>query len=364
MGTLASHSLLRPFQISACPVISPLRIAAVGLEHDEIYRVLDRLRQHNAAELVAIAERSGRLRMAAAGRYRVPVFPRLTPLLAETAVDAVLVATANGDKAAAIQEALRAGKHVIAHAPLAVSVEQFDAVAQVQAASGTALLSLQPLRFMPAYARLRELIAAGQLGAVNQAVVINSQQIAATPRTQAFFATKTHGGVLTNLAVHDLDALRWFGGDVAVEYAATRCIGVSEHPDFEDSGIVRCGFAGGGEGVVICNWLAPEASAPFRELTVIGTAGTAWISGSKLQVWGGAMPEALPAGGVFAYGELGRTLSPAAAGDAAVDAFAAMVDGALATFGDTAARHAATADALNTMRAAVQAQHMAWQERM
>ncbi|MDE2840595.1 MAG: hypothetical protein OXM03_08205 [Chloroflexota bacterium] len=53
----------------------PLRIAAVGLEHDEIYRVLDRVRRHDAAELVAIAERSGRLRMAAAGRYRVPVFP-------------------------------------------------------------------------------------------------------------------------------------------------------------------------------------------------------------------------------------------------------------------------------------------------
>ena len=85
---------------------------------------------------------------------------------------------------------------------------------------------------------------------------------------------------------------------------------------------------------------------------------------SKLQVWGGAMPETLPAGGVYAYGELGRALSPAAAGDAAVDAFAAMVDGALATLGDTAARHAATADALSTLRAAVQAQHMAWQERM
>ena len=62
---------------------APLRIAAVGLEHDEIYRVLDRLRRHETADLVAIAERSGRLRMAAAGRYRVPVFPRLTPLLAK-----------------------------------------------------------------------------------------------------------------------------------------------------------------------------------------------------------------------------------------------------------------------------------------
>ena len=164
-----------------------LRIAAVGLEHDEIYRVLDRVRQHDAADLVAIAERSGRLRMAAAGRYRVPVYPRLTPLLAETAVDAVIVATANGNKAAVIAEALRAGTHVIAHAPFAITAEQLDAVAEAQAASGTALLALHPLRFTPAFTRLRELLAAGVLGAISQVVIVNSQKVAATPRTQAFF---------------------------------------------------------------------------------------------------------------------------------------------------------------------------------
>ena len=54
---------------------TPLRVAAVGLEHDEIYGVLDRLRQHDAAELVAIAERSGRLRMAAAGQVSRAGFP-------------------------------------------------------------------------------------------------------------------------------------------------------------------------------------------------------------------------------------------------------------------------------------------------
>lgn len=341
----------------------PLRIAAVGLEHDEIYRVLDRLRQHEKADLIAIAERSGRLRMAAEGRYRVPVFPRLTPLLAKTDADAVIVATPNGDKAAAISEAMRAGKHVIAHAPPALTPEQLSAVEHAQGASGAALLLLLPLRFTPAYARLREAIVQGMLGDISQAVIINSQQIAATPRTQAFFATKAHGGVLTNLAIHDLDVLRWLGRDVAIEYAAARCSGVSEHPDFEDAGLVRCTLAGGGEGVLVCNWLAPEASVPFHELTVIGTEGTAWISGGRLQVWGGAKPEALPDGGFYAYGEPGRAVSPATAGQAAADVHAAMCDAAVATLGDAAARRAATADALGSARAAVQAQAMAWQTR-
>ena len=340
----------------------PLRIGAVGLEHDEIYRLLDRLRGHDAAELVAIAERGGRLRLAAEGRYRVPVFPRLARLLAETAVDAVLVATPNGEKAATIQEALRAGAHVIAHAPLALTPEQCAAVAEAQRAAGTGVVLLLPLRFTPAYVRLREALSQGVLGDVTQAVVINSQQVTATPRTQAFFAAKTHGGILTNLAVHDLDALRWLCGDVTVAYAATRRMGLTEHPDFEEAGLARGTLAGGGEGVVVCNWLAPETVGPYHELNVVGTAGAAWISGGKLQIWGGPPPETLPdVAGHAAYSELGRARAPAAENNAG-EVDAAMLDAALATLGDDDARRAATDDALRTTRAAVAAQALAWRD--
>ena len=112
--------------------------------------------------------------------------------------------------------------------------------------------------------------------------------------------------------------------------------------------------------MLVCNWLAPAASAPIHEVTVIGTEGTAWISGNKLQIWGGARPDSLPDGGVYAYDALGRTVSPAPAGPAAADVHAAMSDAAIATLGDAAARPAATVDALGTARAAVQAQATAW----
>ena len=132
------------------------------------------------------------------------------------------------------------------------------------------------------------------LGAICQAVVINSQKVTATPRTQAFYATRRHGGVLTNLAVHDLDVLRWLGGDLTVTAAATQRHGLTEHPDFEDAGLVHCTLANGGVGVVACNWLAPDAGEPFQELTVIGTEGTAWISGGKLHALGANARSSLP----------------------------------------------------------------------
>ena len=345
----------------------PLRIAAVGLEHDEIYRVLDRLRRHETADLVAIAERSGRLRMAAAGRYRVPVFPRLTPLLAETTVDAVIVATANGDKAAAIQEAMRAEKHVIAHAPLSITPEQLAAVEDTQSTSNTGLHLLLPLRFTASYLHLREAIAQGLLGAICQAVVINSQKIAATPRTQAFYATRRHGGVLTNLAVHDLDVLRWLGGILTVTTAVTQCHGLTEHPDFEDAGLVHCAFNSGGTGVVACNWLAPDAGEPFQELTVIGTGGTAWISGGKLHALGAndrssLTNESQSSGYLATQDESGRAFPPAP-GQADYDVVTSMLDTAIQSLSDADLRRVATADAFRTSSVAVQAQHIAWQDR-
>ena len=346
---------------------APLRIAAVGLEHDEIYRVLDRLRRHETADLVAIAERSGRLRMAAAGRYRVPVFPRLTPLLAETAVDAVIVATANGDKAAAIQEAMRAGKHVIAHAPCAITQEQAAALEEAQTALGSGLALLLPLRFTPVYVYLRDAVAQGLLGAICQAVVINSQKVTATPRTQAFYATHTHGGVLTNLAVHDLDVLRWLGGDLTITAAATQRLGLTEHPDFEDAGLVHCAFNSGGAGVVACNWLAPDAGEPFQELTVIGTEGTAWISGGKLHALGATdrsslTNESQSSGFLATQDESGRAFPPAP-GQADYDVVTSMLDAAIQSLSDADLRQVATADAFRTSSVAVQAQHMAWQDR-
>ncbi len=346
---------------------APLRIAAVGLEHDEIYRVLDRLRRHETANLVAIAERSGRLRMAAEGRYRVPVFPRLTPLLAETAVDAVIVATTNGDKAAAIQEAMQAGKHVIAHAPLAVTAEQLDAVVEAQASSVTGLVLLLPLRFTPAYAYLRAAIMQGQLGDISQAMIMNSQKVTATPRTQAFYATRTHGGILTKLAVHDLDLLRWIGGEVTVTSAATQCHGLTEHPEFEDAGTVHCMLESGGTGVVACNWLAPDAGAPFQEITVTGNAGTAWISGGKLHALGAGAGDILSNGGesqghMATHNESGCAFPPAP-DQADYDVDTAMLDAAIQSLCDSDLRSAATADAVRTSRVAVQAQYIAWQDR-
>ena len=179
----------------------------------------------------------------------------------------------------------------------------------------------------------------------------------------------THGGILTSLAVHDIDVLRWLGGDITIADSVTQCHGVTDYPNFEDAGIVRCMFARGGEGVVVCNWLAPEAGESFQELTVIGTEGTAWISGGKLRALAGDLGSPLPVAkenhvNVVTQRVPGGAAPVEATDQNAYDAVASMLDDALATLcGDAALREEATADALQSARAAVRAQDMARQNR-
>ena len=292
--------------------------------------------------------------MAAAGRYRVPVFPRLTPLLAETAVDAVIVATANGDKAAVIQEAMRAGKHVIAHAPCAIALEQVAAIQEAHTALGSNLVLLLPLRFTPAYTHLREAVAQGLLGTICQAVVINSQKVTATPRTQAFYATRTHGGVLTNLAVHDLDVLRCLGGDLTVTAAATQRHGLTEHPDFEDAGLSPLYPRNSGGTWVWSRAIgsrrtrvSPSRSSPSSALKARrGSAAasyTRWDANDRSSLTN----ESQSSGYLATQDESGRAFPPAP-GQADYDVVTSMLDAAIQSLSDADLRQVATADAFRT----------------
>jgi 2-hydroxy-4-carboxymuconate semialdehyde hemiacetal dehydrogenase len=87
----------------------------------------------------------------------------LDDLLADPALDAVIVCSPSGAHAAQTEAALRAGKHVLCEIPLALSLAETDALTALADEVGRTLMVCHTQRFSSPLIEARRMIAAGEL---------------------------------------------------------------------------------------------------------------------------------------------------------------------------------------------------------
>ncbi|HDS0924129.1 TPA: oxidoreductase [Stenotrophomonas maltophilia] len=96
----------------------------------------------------------------------VHIHADVAPLLADPAVDAVVIATPNEQHAPLALAALRAGKHVLVDKPFALSTAEAEAVVDAAREAGRVVCVFQNRRFDADFLTLRGLLAAGTLGRI------------------------------------------------------------------------------------------------------------------------------------------------------------------------------------------------------
>ena len=94
----------------------------------------------------------------------VAVTPDPAALLADPALDAVVIATPAAFHAGLTRAALDAGKHVMVEKPLALTVAEGEPLVELAARRGRILMVGHLLEYHPAIEKLRALVAAGELG--------------------------------------------------------------------------------------------------------------------------------------------------------------------------------------------------------
>ena len=151
-----------------------------------------------------------------AAEYGGQVYPNLPALLA--AVDVVSLCTPTHLHHEQALLAAEAGKHIVIEKPLALSVEQGEAIIRACESAGVRLLMAHVLRFFPHYAHIRQMIAADDIG---QPDVLNLFRRSAPPARGWFLDSQRSGGVMLDLMIHDLDYARWLAGEVAEVSART-----------------------------------------------------------------------------------------------------------------------------------------------
>jgi len=183
----------------------------VAIIHHEAIQAID------GVEFVGVVDTDAGRREFAAEALGVPVFATVGELVDAVAPDVVHVTTPHHQHINPTLEAMARGVHVIQEKPLAASVEEgqrlVDAMADATAKVGICFQN----RYNVSSQELRRLLDSGELGEVHGAYAS-----VVWTRTADYYQAKpwrgsreeSGGGLLINQAIHTLDLVQWFMGDV------------------------------------------------------------------------------------------------------------------------------------------------------
>ena len=197
-----------------------IRIGIVGMGAAG-WAFVPAIRGNSAFELAAIAEPDAAERDAVRAETGAATYSDLAAMLQGTPLDAVYVATPTELHPAHVAEACAAGKHVLTEKPMAIRVEQAQAMIDAAARAGVMLQVGHSHSYDPPIRRMREIVASGRLGRVRMIHTWNFTDWMARPRRPAELDVAQGGGVTYRQGAHQIDMLRLIGGGLVKSVRAT-----------------------------------------------------------------------------------------------------------------------------------------------
>lgn len=171
----------------------------------------------DGAKLVGGADPAAESRDALANEYAVPTFESFAAMAAGTELDAVVVASPNHFHRPNTIEAAEAGKHVFCEKPMALTLEDCQAMIDACNAAGVKLQIGQVLRYLPDFAHAIEVVQSGQLGEVKHGMIFRYGGPRADWGQSWRDDQSIVGHYVFEVAVHEIDFARQvFGKPVAV----------------------------------------------------------------------------------------------------------------------------------------------------
>lgn len=139
-------------------------------------------------------------------------------LLAPGFVDAVVIATPTDTHAVLVSAAVRAGTAVFCEKPMTRTLAEARDIVDLARDTQVKVAVGHVVRYFPEYAAARDLVRDKQLGTARSA---RMARLNASPgRIQQWYAkTGRSGGVLLDMAIHDIDWALWTFGPVARVFA-------------------------------------------------------------------------------------------------------------------------------------------------
>ena len=130
-------------------------------------------------------------------------------ILGDPGIDAVVIASPTATHVDLLTAAVRAGKAVLCEKPIDLDLARVDACQAALDGLDAAIMIGFNRRFDPTFAEVRDRVAKGEIGRLEQ-LIITSRDPAPAPA--AYIATS--GGLFRDMTIHDFDMARFFLGDI------------------------------------------------------------------------------------------------------------------------------------------------------
>lgn len=214
-------------------------------------------------------------------------------VLKDPSINTVIILTESGNHDQHSRKALEAGKHVIVEKPSALHPKQILANGALAKKNRLMYAPILQNRFNPAMKALKSAVESGRFGKL----VLGSVKLIWC-RGQDYYSDGWHGtwkldgGVISQQALHHLDALEWVCGGIqeVISAQANRV----NRLEAEDTTVAAVKFKSGALGTIEATTAArPEDFE--ASISIIGETGTAIIDGialNHIRTWKFVKPEA------------------------------------------------------------------------
>jgi predicted dehydrogenase len=259
--------------------MQPLNVGVLGIDHRHIFGMLSGMM---AAGAVCKGWWTDGAPQTLAGFERR--FPdaqrrdRVEAILEDRSIELVLVAAVPCDRAALAIRAMEHGKDVMVDKPGCTTLGDLARIKSAVEKTGRIWSVDFSERFeVPAVLKAQELVESGAIGTVVQTIGIGPHRLNRALRADWFFDEARYGGILTDIASHQIDQFLTFSGtqDAEIVAASVGNFANPNEPGLQDFGeiLLRSKTA---QGYIRVDWYTPDALETWGDgrLFILGTAGT------------------------------------------------------------------------------------------
>lgn len=253
-------------------------LGKMGLSH------LAMLRAHPDVTLAAVCDSSGYLLDVMSKYTGVATFSDYEKMLAQTELDAVVVATPSSLHASMVRAALERGLHVFCEKPFCLDSREAERLSELATARGLVNQVGYHNRFVASFREVKALLDQGAIGTVTSVLAEAYGPVVLKPKGGTWRSQRAEGGgALYDYAAHPLNLLTWYLGEPKAVGGTVLNRVFSRETDDAVSGTLF--FDSGSSAQISVNWSDASVRKMTTKMTIWGTHGRIYADRQELHLY-------------------------------------------------------------------------------